>query len=381
MAFAVLYLPLVDEFRASRADVAAVQSAVLLLTGFAGPIVGWAFDRLGPRRLHQSAAVLGALAFVAASRATSLPALVVTYGLIGGLMLAALGGQTNMVVAALWYPRARGRAIALVDLGTGFGAFCVIPLGQLLVTAIGWRGTLLVWAVLLLAIVVPLNGFQRLPPSSAPTKASPDAARAWSVRTAVRASAFWWLAVAVFCGSCAFPVMNTHMVAYAVERGITPDRAAAALGAVSLVSLVGRYGTGWLSDRIGRAVTLTLAYGSAALGVVCLSMLAVTGRGFWLVLYVVLYGLAQGSTGIVSSARAADVFAGASFGTIFGWITLAIGPSQALGAWIGGRIFDVTASYLPAFGFAIAALVAGVLAMWQVRVAGTSRDSTERLPA
>src|SRR4029453_10129352 len=130
-----------------------------------------------------------------------------------------------------------------------------------------------------------------------------------------------------------------------------------------------------------RAVTLTLAYGSAALGVVCLSMLAVTGRGFWLVVDVVLYGLAQGSTGIVSSARAADVFAGASFGTIFGWITLAIGPSQALGAWIGGRIFDVTASYLPAFGFAIAALVAGVLAMWQVRVAGTSRGSTAGLPA
>jgi predicted MFS family arabinose efflux permease len=96
-------------------------------------------------------------------------------------------------------------------------------------------------------------------------------------------------------------------------------------------------------------------------------MLAVTGRAFWLVLYVALYGLAQGSTGIISSARAADVFAGASFGAIFGWITLAVGPSQALGAWIGGRIFDVTGSYLPAFGFAVAALIAGVLAIWRVR--------------
>jgi len=380
MAFAVLYLPLVEEFRTSRADVAAVQSAVLLLTGFGGPLVGWAFDRLGPRRLHQSAAVLGAVAFVVASRVTSLPALVVTYGLIGGLMLAALGGQTNMVVAALWYPRARGRAIALVDLGTGFGAFCVIPLGQVLVTTIGWRGTLLVWAGLLLFIVVPLNSFQRLPPAAVTTLASGEGVRAWSVGTAVRESTFWWLAAAVFCGSCAFPIMNTHMVAYAIGRGVTPDRAATALGAVSLVSLLGRYGTGWLSDRIGRAVTLTLAYGSAAVGIACLSMLAFTGRGFWLVLYVVLYGLAQGSTGIVSSARAADVFAGASFGAIFGWITLAVGPSQAFGAWIGGRIFDVTASYLPAFAFAVTALVAGVVAMWQVRVTRTSNPD-EALPA
>jgi MFS family permease len=367
MAFAVLYLPLVEEFHASRAEVASVQSAVLLLTGFAGPLVGWAFDRLGPRRLHQYAAVLAALAFVAASRAPSLPALVVTYGLLGGLMLAALGGQTNMVVAALWYPRARGRAIALVDLGTGFGAFCLIPLGGVLVATIGWRATLLVWAALLLLIVVPLNAFQRLPPRVLPATGPSDAAPAWSVTRAVRSAPFWWLAATVFCGSCAFPVMNTHMVAYAVAHGITPERAATALGAVSLVSLAGRYGTGWLSDRIGRAATLTLAYGSAALAVGALSLLALTERAAWLVLYVALYGLAQGSTGIVSSARAADVFTGASFGAIFGWITLAVGPSQALGAWLGGRIFDATGSYLPAFGFAVAALVAGVLAMWRVR--------------
>ena len=35
MAFAVLYLPLIQDFRASRAEVAAVQSVVLLLGGIA----------------------------------------------------------------------------------------------------------------------------------------------------------------------------------------------------------------------------------------------------------------------------------------------------------------------------------------------------------
>ena len=51
MAFAVLYLPLVTEFGGSRGEVATVHSAVLLLGGFGSPIIGWAFDRLGPRRL------------------------------------------------------------------------------------------------------------------------------------------------------------------------------------------------------------------------------------------------------------------------------------------------------------------------------------------
>jgi len=368
MAFAVLYLPLVAELRRSYGEVATVQSAVLLLGGFGGPLIGWTFDRWGPRRLFQGGALLAAAGFVAASRAESLPALLLTYGVVGGLGLAALGGQGNMILAALWYPRARGRAISVVDLGTGFGAFCFIPLAQALVGAVGWRGTLLVWAALLVAVVVPLSALQRLPEGAlaAPVGVSP-APTAWTLRLALRSPAFWWLGTTRFFAAFAFPLLNTHMVAYAVGQGVTPATAAAALGSVSLVSLVGRLTTGWLSDRIGRAPTLTLMYASAALGIGCLALLAVTGSRGWLVLYVVFYGMAQGSSGIVASARAADVFAGASFGAIFGWLTLAIGPGEALGAWVGGMLFDVTGSYLGAFGLAVVALAAGVVAIWRVR--------------
>ena len=329
--------------------------------------MGWAFDRFGPRRLFQGAAVIAALALATASRAHSLPALVLSYGVVGGLALCALGSQTQMVLAVHWYPQARGRAIAFADLGTGLGAFCFLPLGQGLVTTVGWRGTLLVWAALLLAVVVPLNAVQRLPDRAAPTTATAPTGTGWRVGDALRSTPFRWLALMHFGGSCAFPVMNTHMVAYAIGHGIGPEKAAVALGSVSLVSLAGRLATGWLADRIGRALTLTVAYGSAALGIASVTALALTGRAAWLAVYVVLYGPAQGSTGIIGSARAADVFAGATFGAIYGWLALSVGPSQAFGAWVGGRIFDATGSYLPAFAFAVIALVIGVFAIWRVR--------------
>jgi len=371
MAFAVLYLPLVTEFEASRAEVAAVQSAVLLLGGFSGPLIGWAFDRLGPRRLIHLGALLAALAFVAASRMHSLGALIVVYGVVGGLGLSMFGFQTNMAVAALWFPHARGRAIAAADLGTGFGAFCFIPLGQALIATVGWRGMLLAWAAILVAVVVPLNVLQRLPVREVPSDPDPSPGRrrdsGWTVGAALGAAPFWWLAVMRFFAALAFPVMNVHMVAFAIGQGITPATAATALGSVSLVSVAGRMTTGWLCDRIGRAPTLTLAYASAALGIGCLVLLAVTGAPWWLLCYVALYGMAQGSSGIVGSARAADVFAGASFGAIYGWITLAVGPGEALGAWIGGKVFDLTGSYLGAFACAVAALAGGAFAMWRVR--------------
>jgi MFS family permease len=369
MAFAVLYLPLVGEFGGSRGEVATVQSAALLLGGFSGPLVGWAFDRLGPRRLFQGGAVLGALAFALASRVDSLALLVLTYGVLGGLALAALGSQGNMIVAALWYPGARGRAIAVADLGTGFGAFCFIPLGQALVSALGWRATLLVWAALLLLIVLPLCAFQRLPAVGPAARPAPREARAaWTVVDAVRSRPFWWLAATRFFGACAFPVLNVHMVAYAIDQGIAAATAASALGAVSLMSLAGRLTTGVLSDRIGRAETLTLAYASAAAGVGCLVLLWATAAPWWLALYVVFFGLSQGSTGIVHSARAADVFAGASFGSILGWLGLAVGLGEALGAWLGGTTYDIWGSYLPAFGVVVLALAAGLVTMWRVRV-------------
>jgi len=366
MAFAVLYLPLIAEFGGSRGEVAAVQSAVLLLGGFGAPLVGWALDRLGPRRLFQSGALVAALAFALASRASSLPMLIVTYGILGGLGLAALGSQANMVVAALWYPTARGRAIAVADLGTGLGAFCFIPLAERLIDSLGWRPTLLVWAGILLGVVVPLAAFQRLPARDVTPARGTASAGGWTLSEAVRSHAFWWLATMRFCGACAFPLMNTHMIAYAIGRGVPAATAAAALGAVSLVSLAGRLTTGWLSDRIGRAPTLTLAYASATAGIASLAALSASGSLAWLGCYVVFYGLAQGSTGIIGSARAADVFAGASFGAIYGWLALAIGPGEAVGAWIGGKVFDVTGSYLSAFGIAVVALVTGVIAMWQV---------------
>jgi len=215
---------------------------------------------------------------------------------------------------------------------------------------------------------VPLNALQRLPEGAgAARRAAGEAPSGWTVAGAVRSAPFWWLGATRFFSACAFPLLNVHVVAYAIGQGIAAGTAAAALGAVSLVSLAGRLTTGILCDRLGRAPTLTLAYASAAVGIGCLALLSATGAPWWLVLYVVFYGMAQGSSGIVASARAADLFAGASFGAIWGWLSLAVGPGEALGSWLGGEIFDVSGSYLPAFGFVVLALTAGVIAIWRVR--------------
>ena len=341
MAFGVLYLPMVEELQRSRGEVAGLQSLVLLLGGATGPLIGYFLDRVGPRWLFQSGALLAAVGLLLSSQAESLMALYFTYGMICGLGLAAFGSQPNMVVAALWHPQARGRAIAIADLGTGFGAFAFIPLTQALISSVGWRAVLVVWAVLLAGLVIPANHFQRMPPEGHGRNArGADGTASWFPAEAFRTPAFWWLSFLRFVTAIGFPLVNVHLIASAVGAGISAVGAATALGSVSLVSLLGRILTGWLSDRLGRAPTLTLTFLSAIAGIISLVLLGLTREPGWLVAFVAFYGLAQGSGGIVSAARAADCFAGPSFGTIYGWIVLATGPGEAFGAYLGGAIYD-----------------------------------------
>lgn len=359
-AFGVLYLPLIRELGEGRGAVAAVQSAVMLLGGLGAPLAGAALDRWGPRRLFLPGAVLAGLGLLLASGAGGLAALVLTWGVLAGAGLAMLGSAPNMVLVAQWYPTRPAWAIALADLGTPAGVFLLVPLAQLVVERWGWRPALQVLAALLVLLVLPANVAQRRPRSGPPSSAD-------GVGAALGVPAFWWLAVLRFGAGAGFALVNTHVVALAIDAGVSPFHAAAAVAAVAVVSLSGRLAVGRLTDRLGAAPALTLAFASALTGVGCLGLLVVTRQPIWLAVFVACYGLAQGSGGIVSTAAATAAFPGPAVGAITGWIALASGPGEALGAWAGGALHDRTGGYAPALGLAAAAMGLGLWAIWHAR--------------
>ena len=74
----------------------------------------------------------------------------------------------------------------------------------------------------------------------------------------------------------------------------------------------------------------------------------------------------------MTAARSADIFAGPSFASIYGWMSLAVGPGEAIGAWAGGAIFDATGTYLGGFDFVVLVLAVAVALMWRVRQPGST---------
>ena len=67
----------------------------------------------------------------------------------------------------------------------------------------------------------------------------------------------------------------------------------------------------------------------------------------------------------MATATATRAFHGPAVGAITGWIAVASGPGEALGAWAGGAAYDWTGGYRPALALATLALGGGVAAIWQ----------------
>jgi predicted MFS family arabinose efflux permease len=105
-------------------------------------------------------------------------------------------------------------------------------------------------------------------------------------------------------------------------------------------------------------------------GYVMLLLLGTLETRWPLYAFILSYGFAQGAGGIAIAARAVEVFQGPRLGTIFMVVTLSANLGAAFGAWIGGRFFDLTGSYIPTF---LTAIVSGALAIACMWVGGDWR--------
>jgi MFS family permease len=123
---------------------------------------------------------------------------------------------------------------------------------------------------------------------------------------------------------------------------------------------------GWAADTIGRELTYTLGCAAMMLAVGLLVLTRVVPFPGVLYLYAAVFAVGYGVSAPLWPLVTADLFAGRNFGTIFGFITIFNGVGNALGAWLGGYVYDLTGSYAMAFGVAVVGSAAGAGILWIV---------------
>jgi MFS family permease len=130
-------------------------SIALLVMGLASPLVGRQIDRLGGASVMTLGSVLSAVGIAGLALAHGVAAYYAAWICLGLAMRATLYDAAFATLARIAGPDA-GRPIAQITLLGGLASTCFWPVGQILANAFGWRGALLVYALIAL-LTVPLH--------------------------------------------------------------------------------------------------------------------------------------------------------------------------------------------------------------------------------
>jgi MFS family permease len=365
--FGVFIKPMEATFGWDRAALSGAAAISLLLLGAAGPIVGWLADQWGPRRVIFVSAILLGLGAMLSSRVSALWQIYITCGVLMGLGAGGVGMSTGAALAARWFEARRGLVMGLVGGAMSAGQLVIVPLAVWFTLSYGWRQSFLYLGVLLLVIALPLTLlFIRDDPAQKGLKAygAGQAARAGEpkappegrtrVADAMQVPAFWLLAGTFFiCGYTSNGLVLTHLVPHAAEHGFSEMHAAQALGVMGAMNILGTVASGFICDRYGRKGPLAFYYGVRGLSLLFLLYV-------WNVpslhIFAAIFGLNYISTVPPTTTLTANIFGRYSVGSLSGWIFFAHQVGAALGAAVGGWVFQSTGSY--SWAFISAALLA-----------------------
>ena len=365
-SFTVFLKPISESFGWDRAQAVSVYSLTWLAGGLMAPVVGRLFDRAGPRTVYSLGLLLLGGAFLAASQAQSLWQFQLSVGLCVGIGIAFIGNVPNSILLGRWFGPRLPTAMAVVYSATGAGVLVLLPVSQILIDHIGWRGAYQIFGIVALCLLVPLL----LLPWRLFSTGSPHIARkadpgfvdeGWTLVSAMRHHAFWALFSTFFFTAIGMYAIAAQIVAYLIDIGFPPLQAATAWGFSGVVLLFGMLGVTQLDSIIGRRPSVLLSYAISIIGIILLWLLQWYPNFWLLAAFVVTFGSMIGSRGPLITATAMKIFRGERVGTIYGTISIGSGLGSAFGAWAGGLIHDWTHSYNPVIAFALVAVILGLI--------------------
>jgi predicted MFS family arabinose efflux permease len=153
----------------------------------------------------------------------------------------------------------------------------------------------------------------------------------------------------------------SYMVAVLEEDAAWSSSAASlAFTAVGVGTVVGGPVFGPLSDRLGRAMVLVIAFSIMTVTALVLP----TGARPWSLVAAFCFGAAFTGVPTTIAARVSDYVAAESFGAAFGVATLSFGFGLMIGPQLGGLIGDVAGSFRPVFALSAACALVGAVLSW-----------------
>jgi OFA family oxalate/formate antiporter-like MFS transporter len=335
-SWSIFVVPLSEKFGWTRAQLSWPFTLSIFTFALVMVAAGKWQDKVGPRIVCVTGGLVMGVGFILTSFISSLGALYLTYGVIGGAGVA-MGYVTPVATTIKWFPDKKGLTVGITVSGFGFGAFVFTPIAVKLIKAVGimnaffWLGVIWIVAVCGLGMVLhnPPPGWKPEgwePP--APTAAAPAGAD-WHWQDMIKTSTFWllWLA---FLGNASVGIMVISLIApYAKTLGISAETAAFLVGFLSIANGFGRIIAGWLSDLLGRTRAMVLIFSITTINVFLLPYAAKTTAGYAIAL--LICGASYGANFALFPAATAAFFGSKFIGTNYAAVFTAWGVAGVVG--------------------------------------------------
>jgi MFS family permease len=358
--------------------------------GLLGPFSAAFMDRIGLRATTALAFGITAVGIAGSLIMSASWQLTLLWGIVMGGGTGLAGPVLGAVVASRWFAARRGLVMGVLTSSIAAGQFVFLPIFADLVSADGWRWSVVV-LVIVLALMIPLIGILirnrpsdlGLKPFGADENAEDTVATKPQNPFMVAFSAlgmglvtrdFWLLSISFFvCGATTNGLVGTHFIPFCIESGVAAETAAGLLAAMGIFNFIGTMGSGWLTDRFDSRHLLFWYYGLRGLSLLFLPFVF-DFSFFGLTLFGVFYGLDWIATVPPTVRLAGNSFGFTRAGMMFGWIMAMHQVGSAVAAAGAGLLHDFIGTYTSSFlisGFLC--FVASAAVLWVGRRAEPGR--------
>jgi OFA family oxalate/formate antiporter-like MFS transporter len=389
--------PIADKHGWTKAAIQVAFTIFVLTETWLVPIEGYLVDRFGPRPVVLAGGLLCGLGWVMNSLAGSLAMLYVAAA-ISGIGAGAVYG-TCVGNALKWFPDRRGLAAGLTAAGFGAGsALTILPITAI-IKSMGYESAFLYFGIGQ-GLVVALCALALTDPRQVASAALRNIARAPSLHvpqtrrdyapTEVLRKPVFWVMYAMFVMVAAGGLMATAQLAPIAQdfkimdvpvnlMGIVLPALTFALAIDRVLNGLTRPFFGWVSDQIGRELTMLIAFGIESIGI-----LALYKFGHDPVAFVVLTGIVFFAWGEIYSlfpSTCADTFGAKYAASNAGLLYTAKGTASLL-VPLSSLLTTMTGNWHAVFVVAsVMNAVAALMAWFVLRPLRRKQLETARLEA
>ncbi|HTS42311.1 MAG TPA: MFS transporter [Xanthobacteraceae bacterium] len=323
----VLTVPLIAaEHGWSLSFTMAGLSVGLFVAGLASPFVGRWIDHFGGHVVMSFGSLVAAVGLYGLAEVEQ-PAAYLTAWVVLGLGLSASLYDAAFASLGRIFGAEGRRPITVLTLAGGFASTVGWPTTHFLLNTVGWRGTYLIYAVLLALVCAPLHALA-LPRSRAAATRRADETAPTPIRVLPAEGLVFFLVAAAFAAYAFVPsALSAHLLAIFERAG---------LGAATVVAIGALFGPAQVMARIcelmfGRHLH-PLIIARAAVGLLMIAFALLAFGGFSIAIatvFALMFGAANGLITITRGAVPLALFGAAGYGRLLGRIA---GPSLVMQA-------------------------------------------------